>query len=140
MQVHVVFKAHCCLYVLEMQCRSFHRAIIALREASQLGSRCKNMKTKDPGKSMGIQDLNFQKCFLKFLGNFISKSPFFCTFLGTFKSPHTFIGTIFCPFFALFSVALFWALFCGFCLLFIVLFWALLIASTLFLIKEKQHI
>ena len=30
------------------------------------------------------------------------KALFFGTFFGTFKSPHTFIRTIFCPFFALF--------------------------------------
>ena len=62
-----------------------------------------------------------------FLGTFIiAKALFFRTCLGTFKSPHTFIRTKFCPFFALFSVAPFWALFCGFCL---VLFWELLIAN-----------
>ena len=75
-----------------------------------------------------------------FFALLLVKALFFRTFLGTFKSPHTFIRTIFCTFFCTFLVALFWALFCGFCLLFIVLFWALLIASTLFFIKEKQQI
>ena len=47
----------------------------------------------------------------------LAKALFFRTFLGTFKSPHTFIRTIFCPFFCTFLVALFGHFYCKYTLL-----------------------